>query len=294
MTKHFPDYQQDFAPLAAQLKNLGLPGADTAQTIQDNLSEILKGDASDATSRLGCDPCSLYEHLTWARKVKKAFDNGIESLVRKINHILTALPFLPHSGIPGQLMDDTESLRQGLQEILGRSDFFEAIPELQTKLKDLEVQIEQAAKVLIAEEQKALDNEKARLQGLPEWGQLSEEDRTSLAQRMDLLTVSALPNLQGIQKLINDSYTMTQGLKTLEAEIRSRAAAAQAEDGDSDEEDAEDKWGDAQELVSVEVSVPVFVVSKKAIDDIIVQLESFKRKLGRFTKLRITWKLPEE
>ena len=80
--RHFPDFQHDYAPMSVQLENLGLQGSDRAKGIQENLAEILKGDASDATNRLGGEECPLFDDLCWAREVKKAFDNGIGDIIK--------------------------------------------------------------------------------------------------------------------------------------------------------------------------------------------------------------------
>ena len=283
VTKHFPDFQQDFAAIATQLKNLGLPGMDTAQSIQDSISEILKGDASDATHRLGGETCSLYEDLLWARKVKKAFDNGIETTIRKVNHYLGAIPSLPSNGIPGELIDQTETMRQGLRELSSRSDFFDTIPELQTGLAGLDVKIEKAAGELIAEARGWLEKEKKRLQKLQEWGQLGEADRIAIAGRMDTLEIETSADLNGIQKVINDQYGLMQELTLIQKDIESRAHAGNG-DGDT--------GGEGQEMLAVDFpELPGLISSADEIDLIIGELQSLKAKLGPYSKLRIKWKL---
>ncbi len=283
VTKHFPDFQQDFAPLATQLKNLELSGVELAQSIQDSISEILKGDASDATHRLGCEPCPLYDNLIWARKVKKAFDNGIEAIIKRVKYYLNGIPLLPNSGIPAQLIHSTETTRQGLQELINRNDFFDTIPELQTRLASLELTVESAALDLIADEEKWLEKEKASLQRLKEWGLLAEDDRIAIAGQLDGLKIMAPADLKGIQKIINDHYSLMQELKFVEEDIKARARAR----GDDD-----DTGGEGQDLLSVDFPVPILVNSQEEIDAIIAELESLKAKLGLFSRLRIHWKLP--
>ena len=286
VTKHFPDFQQDFAPIAIRLKNLGLPGVDTAQSIQDSISEILKGDASDATHRLGGETCSLYEDLLWVRKVKKAFDNGIETIIRKVNQYLGGMPSLPSNGIPGELIDQTATMRQGLQELINRNDFFDTIPELQTGLAGLDVKIEKAAGELIAEAQGWLEKEKKCLQKLKEWGQLGEADRIAIAGRMDTLKIETSADLKGIQKVINDQYGLMQELKLIQKEIESRAEAGNGGGGEG---------GEGQEMLAVDFpELPGFISSVDEIDLIIGELQSLKTKLGPYSKLRIKWKLAAE
>ncbi|MCX7144304.1 MAG: BREX system P-loop protein BrxC, partial [Proteobacteria bacterium] len=49
--KHFPEFQKRYAPLAYRLDSYSLPGVPRAESIQDSLSELLRGDASDAANR---------------------------------------------------------------------------------------------------------------------------------------------------------------------------------------------------------------------------------------------------
>jgi hypothetical protein len=53
--RHFPKFQQDYAPLAARLDALGLPGAERVQSLNQQIADLLFTDASDATARLGAD-----------------------------------------------------------------------------------------------------------------------------------------------------------------------------------------------------------------------------------------------
>ncbi len=283
--KHFPDLQQDFAPLAIQLKALGLPGADNAQSVQDSISEILKGDASDATNRLGCDPCPLYENLAWARKVKKAFDNGIEPIIGKVNHYLTGIPALPETGIPAVLMDHTATTRTGLRELIGRNDFFDAIPELQTQLGDLESKVAEAVSALTEEEEKWLEEERKRIRGLREWGQLPEEDRVACGSRLDRLGINAATDLLGMQKLINDHYTLMQELRCIEQDVISIAQR--------DIVIINNPENDLEPL-DVDLSVPVLLRSRQEIDAIILELEALKSKLESYSTIKVNWRLPED
>lgn len=283
--KHFPDFQQDFAPLGEQLKNLKLPGVDIAHSIQESIAEILKGDASDATSRLGCEPCPLHENLLWARKVRKAFDNGLEAIVTKVNFYLAAIPLLPDSGIPGDLLHNTEFLRQELLEIKSHIDFHSKIPEFQTRLAKLDTRIQSAATELIDAERQWLESEKNRLQHLKDWGRLGEEDRIKIATRMEMLAVVASVDLKGIQKIINDHYALDQKIKDLEKTIHELA---------EEQDEGGDNGGEAQELVVDFSELPIFIENPGQIDELIGELESLKAKLGRFLKLRISWKLQPE
>ncbi len=282
--RHFPDFQQDFAPLCAQLKNLELPGVDIAQSVQDRITEILKGDASDATHRLGGEACPLHDNLIWASKVKKAFDNGIEAIIRKVNRYLVAIPSLPAFGIPGQLIDETDMARLSLQELVERKDFFDAIPEFQTHLTALDSKIKQLASKLLQKEQEWLEKEKERLQQADEWGQLSGEDRLRIAGRLDALKIEAAADLAGMQKVINDHYSLMQQLELIENEIQTSITTNGGEEGVET----------PTELLIPFPALPVVFSTADEIDAIIRELSNLKKKLGKSTTIRVEWKIAEE
>ena len=218
--RHFPDFQQNYAPLAVQLENLELQGRERAQSIQDNLAEILKGDASDAANRLGGKQCPLYDDLCWAREVKKAFDNGIGEIIRSARELLTEIPKLPAAGIPGALVADTESSRSELAEDIAREDFFNHMPAMQNRIADIKGKVEQAAIQFIEEQAQKLEDDKARLQNLPEWGLLGTDDKVRLVAELESLSVDDSNDLNGIKKLINDGYLFANELSRIEKEIK--------------------------------------------------------------------------
>lgn len=279
--KYFPDFQQNFAPMAEKLTNLELPGIDTAQSVQESIAEILKGDASDATNRLGGEQCPLYENLLWVRKVKTAFDNGIDSIIRRVNSYLAGIPNLPKSGIPGNLISDTEALREELQQMKTGLDFHARIPGFQTTIAALEQEIQKGAEALIEEEKNWLEKEKYRLMKMADWEKLGEEDRGRVADRLDELNINAPADLKGIQKIISDRYSLTQEIKDIEEEIHLLAW----------KDEGQGNGGDSQELLIDFRELPVVISEPDEIDRIISELEALKVKLGAYTTLKINWKL---
>lgn len=278
--RHFPDYQQHYAPLAVQLENLKLLGCDRAQSIQDNLAEILKGDASDAANRLGGENCPLYNDLCWAREVKKAFDNGIGDVVKKARELLTEIPKLPATGTPGELVNVTESQRMELEGQIAREDFFNHMADMQNSIADINGQVEKAAEKFIAECTLNLEKEKAKIPNMPEWARLGTEDKTRLAGEIDKLAVTADANLNGIQKLLNDSFYFSNEIARLIKEIQTLAR----EKGDEDDGDNE------TEVIDVTLDAPTIIQSADTLDDLIRQLEALKTSLDQGKSIKITWR----
>jgi hypothetical protein len=164
-------------------------------------------------------------------------------------------------------------------------DFHGKIPEFQTRLAELDTRIKTAATELIDAERQWLESEKNRLQHLKDWGRLGVEDRGKIVTRMDALTVVASANLEGIQKIINDHYALDQKIKDLEKTIHDLA---------EEQDEGGDNGGEAQELLVDFRELPIFIYNSGQIDELIEELQSLKAKLGRFLKLRISWKLQPE
>ena len=219
------------------------------------------------------------------RKVKKAFDNGIDAIIKKVNHLLADIPLLPSSGIPGGLIHDSESLRQELHQLKTGLDFHEKIPDFQARLATLEDQIKAAAEKLIDEEKGWLEVERQRLQKLKDWGLLGEDDRIRMGDHLDALYVEASTDLKGIQKIINDRYRLTQKLKDIEKEIH---FLAQKDEGQ------EEGAGEPRELLVDFSELPALISGPDEIDEIIAKLEALKAKLDPYTTIRMNWKLQVE
>ena len=127
----FPQLQRDYAALAMQIKTLDLPGGERAENIQDSITGILRGDASDATSWLGGETCPLADDLEWARKVKKSFNNGIDAVIEQLRTRSGDITSLPAAGVPGKLVTDTAEVRAEAREYLNRDDFYDYMPGLE-------------------------------------------------------------------------------------------------------------------------------------------------------------------
>jgi hypothetical protein len=136
--KFFPDFQRKYATIKNDLDNLGLPGTDKAEAIQDGIVQILKGDASDATFRLGKTNAELYLDLKWAKQVSAAFENKIGNTIKKIKQLKTEISSLPANGLTGDLQERAKPLFEQADKILTVNTFFEKTSELKELLAELE------------------------------------------------------------------------------------------------------------------------------------------------------------
>lgn len=274
--RHFPDLQQAYAPLQIQLKTLNLEGEERAQNIIDNLAEILKGDASDATSRLGPQECPFYDDLCWARAVKKAFDNGIDTIIRQALTVQQAIIDLPDSGVLADLITNTRSVREQLQGYITRADFYAFMPQIQQQISELEGEIKQTVTQLNQKLADHLKDQTKRLQHLPQWADLSQEGKARLVQELESLDIEARPDLQGLQTLIKNRFTVSEKITALEREIGRLAESKEVTEDES-------------EIKKVSVRLPRSLSSIDELLELIETLNGFKQDLENGQTIRIQW-----
>ena len=263
--RHFPDLQQDYAPLAIQLRTLKLQGQERAQNIQDNLAEILKGDASDATSRLGAEECPFYDDLCWAREVKKAFDNGIETIINKALTLQAAIHALPDTGAPGDLIFQTSTVRDNLHQYITRDNFYQFMPDIQKHIAELEKHIAKAVQQLIKEQTSYVHSQRQRLQNMPHWAKLGQQDRTRITEELDRIVIHATPDVAGLQQLIRNRYTLSEKIATLENEIIEPATPEEPTPPETNE--------------NIVVSLPRSLNTINELDELLQSLNKLKKEI---------------
>ncbi len=276
--RRFPDLQREYAGLVSQLQLLALPGVDRAESLLNNLAEIVKGDASDAALRLGGETCAFYDDLCWAREVKKAFKNGMDALIRHAAAIDGAIRALPNSGIPAELVSGSHAVREQLGEYITRSDFYDHAPQIRQHIAELGQQIAAAVERLLAGQRTYLEEQKQRLQRLPEWIELGQEEAARLSDQLDRLEVEAPATLEGLQHLISNRYILSETITAVEREILQLAQKNQSEPN-----------GEA-EIKQWHVNLPSLLNSVDDLEQILKELESIKQELAQGTKIRIIWR----
>jgi uncharacterized protein DUF6079 len=277
VARHFPDLQRDYAPLGSRLRALGLPGSERAQGIQDSLSEILKGDASDAAARLGPEQCELYADLRWAGRLRQAlYERGLDCIATRAQVYLRGIPVLPAVGATLSLQQNTETLRQELGDCLGRENVYDYVTDLQGRLAQIEVHIQQAARELTQEHEVSLSGERARLEGLPDWLLIGQEDQDRIANRLDRLELAVEPTVTGLQGYINARYQADAELRKIEQEVHRLASALQP-----------NELNDRPK--PLEFKLPREIASTEDLRALIERLEAVVEQLRQGSKVKLTF-----
>ena len=276
VTRYFPDLQREYAHLSSELRNLRLPGMERADRIQDSLSEILKGDASDAALRLGPEQCSLYDDLLWARQVAKALAGDFPETVRNVNQVLSDIPQLPDVGLLAELKTNTQSQFAKLTDTLGKADFFNHIADIQTHLANVQQVIKNTANALAEEYAADLEAAKHRLEERPEWQVIGGPDQERFATALDELQISVKPTLTGIHRCLNARYPLQQKVAAIEKEL-TELAAERGTPMELDEPE-ESTWME-------EFSLPREVTSADELDVLIQRLQKLKTKFKDYARI---------
>lgn len=217
--KYFPEFQKNYAELKVRLDNLKLPGVDKAESIQEGIAEILKGDASDATFSLGKPDAKLYLELLWAKKVKTAIDNGIEKVIQKIKTTQSEVESLPNDGLTGQLKDLLKIKFEEINRILLSENFFEEAVALNDYATEMDNEV-----AVTCEKFKDQENENIRLsidelKKSFDWGRLNDEQKTEFSERLDKAVISDKNGIKGIREIINEVFSFNNLLKSVVADI---------------------------------------------------------------------------
>jgi hypothetical protein len=281
--RHFPDLQRAYGPLEARLQSCGLPGAQRAADLQDSLAEILKGDASDATPRLGADDCPLFDDLIWAREVHRCFANGIETAVRNLRRHLDEIERLPNAGVTGDLVAGTATLRAEAGDLLKREDFHTQVPAIQTALKNLQVAVSQGCRELASEQTAFLDREIQAIESTPEWLKIGQEEQSAISDRFDRLRLTVTEDLDGLRRLLHHQYAVTTELERIRREIPALAKSHETPP------EAPPGGGGRKLCVSLSITLPREITSTGELDAVIAELEAIRGKLAEFEKVIVNW-----
>ena len=123
--KQLPSIQQALGPFAERLQQLELPGTERIREINQNITDLLQTDASDAAQRFGGEESPLANGLSWALEAQRAMSQGSEQTIRMLRNHASAFGALPTTGILGELRAATADGLAEIDERLQREDFYQ-------------------------------------------------------------------------------------------------------------------------------------------------------------------------
>jgi len=220
----FPEFQTTYSSLSTRLAGLGLAGADRAEGVCDSISELLRGDASDAPYRIGPPDSVLYRDLCWARDAVKALKEGADTLAVQAKLLLASIGSLPEDG--GALEDlkaKTKQVREELATELRREDWHARQPDISQRLSALDADVVAAFHAMNAE---CSDYAEKRWQGIEanaDFAALSPEERESIATERPIIGLPSTIDIVGLESLFKLRYSLTMRFDKLVARITALA-----------------------------------------------------------------------
>lgn len=227
VVKAFPELQRQYGALAVQLNSLGLPGGPRAEAMQQSLTEILKGDGSDATFRLGSPDADLVRDLVWAREIGEAFGRqGLEPVVRDLRDVMRQLPTLPAVKRLNTLRTDTDPICQEVEKTLAADDFCRHLPMLRDARQQLNQLVQAAGADLFDEQKTWMGNHLADLPAIYGWTRLTPDQQAALETRLRAeMPTDVGAGVAGIQATLNAKYRFDAERTAVEEEVGTLAEA---------------------------------------------------------------------
>jgi hypothetical protein len=288
--KHFPGFQQDYSGLATELRNLKVAGADRAADLSADLTEVVRGDGSDAVLRLGGVDSPLYNSLNWARKVKQAFFNGLRQTIGELQQLCSEIAQLPDSGIPGRLKSASTDQVNLVSGILSKEAFYDESAALQTARHDLAKQVETAVAELAQQQTNLRETELAKWQNLLDWVDLLGEDRGWFAAEVGKLEVDVSDNIAGLRRLLAHEYDLNHRLRELEKEVGVLATKRRKEREKPSASEGESPPAPQVPPVNFEIIVPAVIERVDQLEALVAQIQALRVRLAARQPVHICWK----
>lgn len=289
--KHFARFQHDYGSLGEKLDSLGLAGGDRVSAMNQELADILFTDASDAPQRLGADRSAVFDNLKWALEVKRALDNGLDETLRELQSHSRDIEALPDTGVPGELRNELDEDLSAFSERLKTEDFFKHSTDFSSLLTHVKGRVREAV-ISLSDQQKRRIKEAAEvLQRVPEWGELTQEERGSAIGQLDDLELMATHDLAGLRKLLARDYDISGTIDELRRSIQ-RQGQERARQRIEDERAEKGKKGPARFVRSV--SVPAQLTSAADLGVLILKLNEIKIQLALYDEIEVSFKVGSE
>ncbi|MDI6749496.1 MAG: BREX system P-loop protein BrxC [Rhodocyclaceae bacterium] len=284
--KHFPRFQHDYGALAEKLSGLGLAGSDRIRTLNQDIADVLFTDASDAPQRLGAETSAIYDNLKWAQEVKRALDNGLDATLRDLQAHRREIEALPDTGVPGELRGELADELATLSERLGKEDFYQHAADFNSLLTHWRGRVREAVITLSNQQKLRLKEGIEDLQRLPEWEELTQEERGNAASQLEGLVLEATQDLAGLKKLLARDYDINSTLEELKRSIQRQGQERLRQRMEQERAKSGEKG--PSKLIK-KIAVPAKITTAADIDAIIQQLHEIKAQIGIYSEIEVTF-----
>lgn len=284
--KQFPRFQQSYSPLAEKLKGLQLAGVARIESLNQEITDVLFTDGSDAPQRLGSEFSALYDNLKWAGEVKLALEKGLEITLRDLQNHRREITGLPDSGEPGKLRSGLDEELTLSDERLRKDDFYRRATDFNSLLTDIKARVRDAVTTLKEQQKQRLKEGAEDLQRLPEWAEFTQEERGNVTSDLETLLIDAATDLTGLKQLLARDFDINNKLSGLKESIRRQGQQRQLQR-------IEEERAKIPEVGSVKlkksVAVPASLTSAAQLDELILQLQELKQQMALGAEIEVSF-----
>jgi hypothetical protein len=282
--KYFNKAQHDFGSLAEKLRSMGIPGSDRADSLSQDLADMLLSDCSEAPQRLGAEESQVFKSLQWATSVQLAFKQGLGDTLKSLKSLIEAINGLPSSGIPGQLKTDVAEELSVFADQIKKSDFYEHSADFNSTFTRLKSSVSSAVVSLQAEQERRVEQAQAEVASHIDWNELTQAEKDLELKRFDNLVTQASQDINGLKQLLSQEYNISQKLKAVNESVSQKAQVKRAQ------RVAEEKakyQNEGKVKVERKVTVPKRVTQKAELEQLIQTLLQLKGDLELNSEIEI-------
>jgi Family of unknown function (DUF6079) len=281
--KLLPNLQYRLAPLAERLASLRLPGAETVESVNQQIADLMLSDASDAPQRFGAEQSPLYDGLKWSLAARTGLDQGLGDTVRHLRDLAQAVDELPSTGAPGELREAVREDLKTVGERLGQDNFFQHRADLASTLTALSAQVAETVRSMAAGQAQRLREAEQDMELLPEWSTFMAEEQSNALAELQRMTITVGEDVAGLKKLVAHQYDVEQTIADLKARIARDARVRRLR-----EREAETGGGFRVIVAKTRrpLTVPTHIATTTELDMLIRRLQALRLDLA-FTEFDI-------
>jgi len=275
--RHFPTFQTKYSAIKTELENLGLPGIDRVQSVQDGITEVLQGEGSDAAFRLGKEESDLHANLLWVKEVHASFESGVKKDFKKALELKKAIKDLPDKGIPKELKDHVKSDFDAIEQIMSSEDFVKDIPALKEAVANIENLVSDYCQKLLTAENEIIKGELETVKGGAKWSSISPEQREELSNTLGALIIHDKQGIEGIKDIFKATYGVQTTIRSVNERLDEYAKAPAPSPTDG------------KQTRKVTLSLPRQINNPEDLMVIIQKLEELKGQMNDDETIEIDW-----
>ncbi|MDO6710342.1 BREX system P-loop protein BrxC [Aliiglaciecola sp. 2_MG-2023] len=276
--KYFNKAQHDFGSLAAELRNLGIPGEDKAESLRNDLASMLLSDCSDAPQRLGAEESQVFKSLIWATSVQLSFKQGLDKTLKSLSSLIHSINTLPDSGVPGKLKTEAEEEINVFKEKLNRANFYEYTADFNASLTTLNSLISSRVIELQQEQEQSIKQAQLEVANHVDWQELTTENKEQELKRFDSLALTVATDVDGLKRLISQEFNISQKLKDVNTSVTHKAQVKRVQRV-AEEKAKYEKEGKVNQKIERKVTIPKRVTQKAELEQLIQMLQQLKGDL---------------